>query len=80
MNLLRGLIPQCHITGNDGTEHHGGPIGTGTADIAGWITKLKPSVEETAAIEFGSSDPDAEVDRIIEYLKRIIPDVKMDWG
>lgn len=89
IHLLRGLIPQCHITDNDGTEHHGGPIGTGTADIAGWINKLKPFVEETAAsigeipaaaIEFGASDPDAEADRIIKYLKTIIPDVKMDFG
>ena len=82
VHLLRGLIPQCHITDNDGTRHHGGPIGTGTADI---INKLKPFIEETAAseipasaIEFGAQDP-AEIDRIIEYLKTIIPDVKMDF-
>jgi sugar phosphate isomerase/epimerase len=80
VRLLRGLIPQCHITDNDGTEHHGGPIGTGTTDIAKWIEVLKPLVEETAAsigdvpaaaIEFGGADPDAEIDRIVEHLKRI---------
>lgn len=49
MRLLRGLIPHCHITDNDGTEHHGGLLGEGTADIAGWIRSLKPLVEETAA-------------------------------
>jgi sugar phosphate isomerase/epimerase len=88
IHLLRGLIPQCHITDNDGTRHHGGPIGTGTADIAGWINKLKPFIEETAAsigeipaaaIEFGAQDPDAEINRIIKHLKTIIPDVRMDF-
>ena len=88
VHLLRGLIPQCHITDNDGTEHHGGPIGTGTADIAGWLKLLKPFVEETAAsfddipaaaIEFGADDPDAEIDRIIAMLKDIVPDLKMEF-
>jgi sugar phosphate isomerase/epimerase len=80
VHLLRQLIPQCHITDNNGTEHHGGPIGTGTTDIARWIEVLKPFVEETcatfgeipsAAIEFGSPDPDAEIVRIQEHLNRI---------
>jgi len=88
IHLLRGLIPHCHITDNNGTEHHGGPIGTGTADIAGWISKLTPFIVETcagigevpaAAIEFGGKDPDTEIERIIEYLRNIIPDVKMDF-
>ena len=88
VHLLRGLIPQCHITHNDGTEHHSGPIGTGTTDIAGWVYKLKPFVEETAAaigeipaaaIEFGGADPDAEIERIMAHLKSIIPDVKMGF-
>jgi len=80
VHLLRALIPQCHITDNDGTEHHGGPIGTGTTDIAMWMEVLAPFVEETcaqigeipsAAIEFGAADPDAEIERIKEHLKRI---------
>jgi len=87
LTLLRDLIPQCHITDNDGTEHHGGPLGTGTADLAGWLTALKPYVESTcekldeipsAAIEFGAPDPDAEIDRCIELLKGIAPWLKMD--
>lgn len=88
VRLLRGLIPQCHITDNDGTEHHGGRIGEGTADIAGWLKTLKPLVEETAAdigeipaavIEFGASDPDAEAKHIINYLQTIVPDLKMNF-
>jgi hypothetical protein len=80
VHLLRLLIPQCHITDNDGTEHHGGPIGTGTTDIARWIEVLKPFVEETcaqiddvpaAAIEFGGADPDAEIERIKAHLASI---------
>ena len=66
----------------------GGPIGTGTADIAGWIGVLKPFVEETcatfgevpsAAIEFGAPDPDAEIERILEHLKRIGVDLPQRW-
>ena len=88
VHLLRKLIPQCHITDNDGTEHHGGPIGTGTADLAAWIRYLKLFVEETcveigevpsAAIEFGAADPDAEIDRIIALLKEIVPELQMDF-
>lgn len=80
VHLLRQLIPQCHITDNDGTKHHGGPIGTGTTDIAKWMEVLAPFVEETcakigevpsAAIEFGAADPDTEIERIKEHLKRI---------
>jgi sugar phosphate isomerase/epimerase len=80
VHLLRQLIPQCHVTDNNGTEHHGGPIGTGTTDIAKWMKVLAPFVEETcakigeipsAAIEFGSADPDAEIERIKAHLKSI---------
>lgn len=88
VHLLRKLIPQCHITDNDGTKHHGGPIGTGTADLAAWIRYLRPFVEETcaefgevpsAAIEFGAADPDAEIDRIIALLKALVPELKMGF-
>jgi sugar phosphate isomerase/epimerase len=80
VHLLRQLIPQCHITDNGGTEHHGGPIGTGTTDIAMWMKALAPFVEETcaqigevpsAAIEFGAADPDAEIERIKAHLNSI---------
>ena len=66
----------------------GGPIGAGTADIAGWIRVLKPFVEETAAsigdipaaaIEFGSPDPDTEIVRIQEHLKSIGLDLPKDF-
>ena len=86
---MRGLAPpQCHITDNDGTAHHGGSIGPGTADLGGWIRMLKPFVEETAAaigqvpsaaVEFGAPDPDAEIDRIIELLRHEVPEFRMDW-
>jgi sugar phosphate isomerase/epimerase len=88
VHLLRRLIPQCHITDNDGTEHHGGLIGTGTTDIARWMQVLKPFVEETcaafgevpsAAIEFGATDPDAEIERIKEHLKRIGVNLPTQW-
>lgn len=87
MRLLRGLVPQCHITDNDGAEHHGGLLGEGTADIAGWISALKPLVEETAAeigevpaavVEFGAPDPDAEAARFIDYLASVVPELKME--
>jgi sugar phosphate isomerase/epimerase len=87
VSLLRQLIPQCHITDNDGTQHHG-PIGEGTTDIAGWIQTLKPLVEETcdkigeipaAVIEFGAPDPDAEIVRIQEHLKRIGVELPKEW-
>jgi sugar phosphate isomerase/epimerase len=88
VHLLRQLVPQCHITDNDGTEHHGGPIGTGTTDIARWMEVLKPFVEETcatfgevpsAAIEFGAADPDAEIERILDHLKSIGVNLPMQW-
>jgi sugar phosphate isomerase/epimerase len=88
VTLLRQLIPQCHITDNDGTKHHGGPIGTGTADIAGWVKALKPYVEETcatlgeipsAAIEFGAADPDAEIERIKAHLASIGVNLPLQW-
>ena len=45
-----------------------------------WVKKLKPFVEETtAAIEFGASDPDAEIDRIITYLGEILPGLKREF-
>ena len=88
VHLLRQLIPQCHVTDNDGTKHHGGPIGTGTADLCKWVKVLKPFVEETcatfgevpsAAIEFGSPDPDAEIERIKEHLKNIGANLPLQW-
>ena len=53
-----------------------------------WVKKLKTFVEETtagfgdipaAAIEFGASDPDAEIDRIITYLGEILPGLKREF-
>ena len=88
VHLLRGLVCQCHITDNDGTEHHGGPIGTGTADLAAWIRYLAPFVQETAtaigdvpaaAVEFGAPDPDAEIDRVIALLKDLVPELGMGF-
>ena len=49
---------------------------------------LKPLVEETcatfgevpsAAIEFGGADPDAEIERIQEHLKRIGVDLPKEF-
>jgi hypothetical protein len=81
------LIPQCHTTGNDGTKHRG-PTGEGTTNIAGWTRTLKPLVEEACAkigeipaagIEFGAPDPDAEIVRIEEHLKRMGVDLPKEF-
>jgi sugar phosphate isomerase/epimerase len=88
VHLLRQLVPQCHITDKDGTEHHGGPIGTGTNDIAKWMEVLAPFVEETcakigevpsAAIEFCAADPDAEIERVKAHLKSIGVDLPLQF-
>ena len=53
-----------------------------------WLNVLKSFVEETAdsfgdipagVNEFGSQNPDVEIDRIITLLREIVLDLKMDF-
>ncbi len=82
VDLLKGKLPQCKISDNDGISYQSDlNIGEGTADIKEWTGKLSPLVKETcddigdhpaAVLMFHDAD-DAEVKRTLKYMQEILP-------